>query len=79
MFSLPAPHEFTAISFPTKALKIILHDVQSGGEAATLTAQGGNYDVDSDDGVGFLNHDRDHHDLSLCRMKIGRKKKQIQV
>ncbi|PPQ86958.1 hypothetical protein CVT25_009780 [Psilocybe cyanescens] len=44
------PHEFTAISFPAKALKIILHDIQSGGESATLTAQGEAYDVDSDDG-----------------------------
>ncbi|KAH9486456.1 Importin-9 [Psilocybe cubensis] len=44
------PHEFTAISFPAKALKIILHDIQSGGESATLTAQGGTFDVDSDDG-----------------------------
>ncbi|CAA7265862.1 unnamed protein product [Cyclocybe aegerita] len=44
------PHEFTAISFPVKALKIILRDVQSGGDAATLTAQGEVYDVESDDG-----------------------------
>jgi len=27
-----------------------LHDVQSGGEAATISAQGESYDVDSDDG-----------------------------
>jgi importin-9 len=46
-----APHEFTTIPFPVKALKILVHDVQSGGESATLTAQGGTHDVDSDDGV----------------------------
>ncbi|KAF8167572.1 armadillo-type protein [Crassisporium funariophilum] len=44
------PHEFTPVSFPVKALKIILHDLQSGGESATVTAQGDVYDVDSDDG-----------------------------
>lgn len=48
---MAVPHEFTAIPFPVKALKIIVHDVQSGGESATLTAQGGPNDVDSDDGV----------------------------
>jgi len=47
-----APHEFTSICFPVKALKIILHDLQSGGESATVTAQGDAYDIESDDGVG---------------------------
>ena len=51
---LVAPHEFTFISFPVKALKIILHDLQSGGESATVTARGDVYDVESDDGVGFF-------------------------
>ncbi|KAJ7610789.1 armadillo-type protein [Roridomyces roridus] len=50
-----SPHEFTSIPFPVKAMKLLLHDVQSGGEAATFTAQAGSdaagvYDVDSDDG-----------------------------
>ncbi|KAF8913175.1 armadillo-type protein [Gymnopilus junonius] len=44
------PHEFTTIPFPVKALKIVLHDIQSDGDAATLTAQGNVYDVESDDG-----------------------------
>ena len=45
------PHEFTSIPFPVKALKILVHDVQSGGESATMTAHGDTHDVDSDDGV----------------------------
>ena len=48
---MTAPHEFTSITFPVKALKILVHTIQSGGESATLTAQGGTDDVDSDDGV----------------------------
>ncbi|KAJ6575462.1 armadillo-type protein [Mycena capillaripes] len=45
-----SPHEFSSIPFPVKALKLLLHDVQSGGESATITAQGESYEVDSDDG-----------------------------
>ncbi|KAJ7459076.1 armadillo-type protein [Mycena galericulata] len=45
-----SPHEFSSIPFPVKTLKLLLHDVQSGGESATITAQGDSYDVDSDDG-----------------------------
>ena len=48
-----APHEFTFIGFPVKALKIILHDLQSGGESATVSAQGEVYDIQSDDEVGW--------------------------
>ncbi|TFK26759.1 ARM repeat-containing protein [Coprinopsis marcescibilis] len=46
------PHEFTRIAFPVKALKIIVHDLLSGGEAATFSAGGphGAYEVESDDG-----------------------------
>ncbi|KXN85718.1 Importin-9 [Leucoagaricus sp. SymC.cos] len=44
------PHEFTSIPFPVKALKIIIHDLQSGGDSATITAQGPTFDADSDDG-----------------------------
>ncbi|KAF8079173.1 armadillo-type protein [Lyophyllum atratum] len=45
------PTEFTSITFPVKALKLLLHDVQSGGESATISAQGGadTYAIDSDD------------------------------
>jgi hypothetical protein len=40
------------VPFPVKALKIIIHDLQSGGDAATISAQGNTVeDVDSDDGV----------------------------
>ncbi|PPQ99515.1 hypothetical protein CVT24_005305 [Panaeolus cyanescens] len=45
-----APHEFTSIPFPVKALKLILKDIQSGGEAAVFSAQGDTFDVQSDDG-----------------------------
>ncbi|PAV22617.1 ARM repeat-containing [Pyrrhoderma noxium] len=44
------PHEFTRISFPVKALKIIINDLRSNGESATMAAQGGVIDADSDDG-----------------------------
>ena len=51
---MTAPHEFTSVSFPVKALKIIIHDLQSGGDAATISAQGNTVeDVDSDDGVSY--------------------------
>ncbi len=33
------PHEFTSVSFPVKALKLILRDVKLGGESATLATQ----------------------------------------
>ena len=50
---LLAPHEFTQIPFAVKALKIIIHDLQSGGESATIAAASGfkSVDVESDDGV----------------------------
>ncbi|KAL0575020.1 hypothetical protein V5O48_006949 [Marasmius crinis-equi] len=45
------PTEFTSIPFPVKAIKIILHEVQSGGESATMgAAQDDVQEVDSDDG-----------------------------
>ncbi|KAG5644159.1 hypothetical protein DXG03_009054 [Asterophora parasitica] len=47
------PTEFTSITFPVKALKLLLRDVQSGGESATITAQGdAAYGIDSDDEDG---------------------------
>ncbi|KAF9445285.1 ARM repeat-containing protein [Macrolepiota fuliginosa MF-IS2] len=48
--TVAAPHEFTSIPFPGKALKLIIHDLQSNGDSATITAQGHTFDVDSDDG-----------------------------
>ncbi|KAJ7204351.1 ARM repeat-containing protein [Mycena pura] len=50
LISFLGPHEFSSIPFPVKALKLLLHDVQSGGESATITAQGDTFDVESDDG-----------------------------
>jgi hypothetical protein len=47
-----APHEFTSISFPVKALKIIVHDIQSGGDAATISAAHPKA-YDSDDEVRY--------------------------
>ena len=45
------PTEFTSVPFPVKAIKIILHEVQSGGESATIGAsQDDGQDLDSDDG-----------------------------
>ncbi len=47
-----APTEFTSIAFPVKALKILIHDLQSSGESATFAASGGNLpDADDDEGV----------------------------
>ncbi|EJD03488.1 ARM repeat-containing protein [Fomitiporia mediterranea MF3/22] len=46
------PHEFTKISFPVKALKLIVNDLRSDGESATMgtiSAQAGV--TGSDDGV----------------------------
>ncbi|KAI0045675.1 ARM repeat-containing protein [Auriscalpium vulgare] len=46
-----APVEFTSVPFPVKALKLLLHDLQSNGEAATMSANGGlAADLESDDG-----------------------------
>ncbi|KAF6754194.1 armadillo-type protein [Ephemerocybe angulata] len=47
-----APHEFSQIPFSVKALKIMIHDLQSGGDAATISAAGGfkPTDLESDDG-----------------------------
>ncbi|KAH8119757.1 ARM repeat-containing protein [Phellopilus nigrolimitatus] len=47
------PHEFTQIPFPVKALKLIINDLRSNGESAsmaTISAQAGTIDADSDDG-----------------------------
>ncbi|KAI0066668.1 ARM repeat-containing protein [Artomyces pyxidatus] len=44
------PLEFTSVRFPVKALKLLLHDLQTNGEAATMSAPGDLADVESDDG-----------------------------
>ncbi|KAF8634940.1 hypothetical protein AX15_000671 [Amanita polypyramis BW_CC] len=45
-----APHEFSSVPFPIKALKIIVRELQSGGDSAIITARGGNtLHVESDD------------------------------
>lgn len=49
-----APHEFTSIPFPVKALKILVHDLRTNGESAALNGQ--NFDVDSDDGVSSYSY-----------------------
>jgi len=40
------PTEFTSVPFPAKVIKLLLKDLQSGGEAATINVP----DVESDDG-----------------------------
>ncbi|KZP10073.1 ARM repeat-containing protein, partial [Athelia psychrophila] len=42
------PHEFTSVPFPVKALKLLVHDLRTNGESATMNGQ--TFDVDSDDG-----------------------------
>jgi hypothetical protein len=44
-----APHEFTSVPFPVKALKLLVHDLRAGGDSATIPKA--EFDVDSDDGV----------------------------
>ncbi|KAI5119706.1 hypothetical protein M0805_001421 [Coniferiporia weirii] len=47
------PHKFTQIPFPVKALKLIVNELRSNGESATMgtiSAPAGNADADSDDG-----------------------------
>ncbi len=39
------------MSFPVKALKILVHDLQSGGESATFNAAGNAADLEEDDDV----------------------------
>ncbi len=47
-----APHEFASVPFHVKALKLLVRELQLGGESATITARGGAAeDLDSDDGV----------------------------
>ncbi|EJF67437.1 ARM repeat-containing protein [Dichomitus squalens LYAD-421 SS1] len=46
------PTEFTSVPFPVKALKLLLHDLQSGGEAASMGFSAKDVsEVASDDGA----------------------------
>lgn len=48
------PTEFTIVPFPVKALKLLLHDLQADGEAASKGLGKVASDVGSDDGVRNL-------------------------
>lgn len=68
---LVAPHEFELIPFPVKALKLLLHDLHTGGDAAAITAWRG--DVDTDDGVGFFKRcDGRLHNFRSTGLRMGR-------
>ncbi|THH14476.1 hypothetical protein EW146_g5852 [Bondarzewia mesenterica] len=54
-----APHQFTSIPFHLKALKLLLHELVSNGEAATMFAAGGMLEVPSDDGDDEWEEDPD--------------------
>ncbi|TDL19426.1 ARM repeat-containing protein [Rickenella mellea] len=43
------PHEFTSIPFPVKALKILIHDLQSSGPSAGIAGHNDDVDPDTDD------------------------------
>ncbi|KAI9510750.1 ARM repeat-containing protein [Russula earlei] len=45
-----APPQFTRVPFPVKALKLLLHELQTNGEVATLAAPTAPIDAESDDG-----------------------------
>jgi hypothetical protein len=45
-----APHEFTAVPFPVKAIKLLLKDLQTSGEAATMAAHSNIPDFEPDSG-----------------------------
>jgi hypothetical protein len=44
------PPQFTRVPFPVKALKLLLHELQTNGEAASLAAPTAPLNADSDDG-----------------------------
>ncbi|KAH9973321.1 ARM repeat-containing protein [Lactifluus volemus] len=45
------PPQFTRVTFPVKALKLLLHDLQTNGDAATMAARAAPLDAASDDSV----------------------------
>ena len=72
-----APHEFTRIPFPVKAIKILIHEIQSGGEAASMSAFAGTGSVpelESDDGVGS-SIVSPHPQAHLCLRRTGPKRR----
>ena len=44
------PPQFTRVPFPVKALKLLLHELQTNGEAASIAAPTAPLAADSDDG-----------------------------
>jgi hypothetical protein len=44
------PPQFTRVPFPVKALKLLLHELQTNGEAASIAAPTAPLDTGSDDG-----------------------------
>ena len=51
---LTVPTEFTSVPFPVKVLKLLLHDLQSGGEAASMGFSANDVsEAASDDGVSL--------------------------
>jgi len=44
------PPQFTRVQFPVKALKLLLHELQTNGEVATLAAPTAPLDTEDDDG-----------------------------
>ena len=44
------PPQFTRVPFPVKALKLLLHELQTNGEAASIAAPTAPLDAKSDDG-----------------------------
>jgi hypothetical protein len=45
------PPEFTRVQFPVKALKLLLHELQTNGEVASLAGPRAPIDAESDDEV----------------------------
>jgi len=45
------PPQFTRVQFPVKALKLLLHELQTNGEVATLAAPTAPLDTEDDDEV----------------------------
>jgi hypothetical protein len=47
------PPQFTRVAFPVKAIKLLLHELEPTGEAASLAAPRAPLDAQFDDGVSF--------------------------
>jgi len=76
------PHEFTQIPFPIKAMKILVHEIQSGGEAASMSAFAGTGSVpelESDDGEDDWNEEEkrnqgfSHEEFQMLSEMLGPK------